>query len=134
MDGDLVRHDQPRRVGAAEVAQRLVERDGRLRLPDREVADVAERAHLAVDHLLLHAVGVHVGEPRGAVGVAGPGHVAEAEGARRLVALAVGLPRLVGTARALRHPLLEGGDRAVVLVVELRRQVRLHRVVADLGV
>ena len=36
-------------------------------------------------------------------------------------------------ARALRHALLEGGDRAVVLVVELRREVRLHRVVAHLA-
>ena len=50
----------------------------------------------------------------------GPGHVAQAERAGRLVTLAVGLPRLVGPARALRHALLEGGDRAVVLVVELR--------------
>ena len=122
------------RVRGAELAQRLVERDRRLGLPDLEVADVAEHADLAVDHLLLHPVGVHVGETGRAVGVARAGHVAQAEGARRLVTLAVGLPGLVGPARALRHPLLEGGDRAVVLVVELRREVRLHRVVAHLGV
>ena len=82
----------------------------------------------------LHPVGVHVGEAGDAVGVPRAGHVAEAEGAGRLVALAVRLPRLVGAPGALGHALLEGGDRTVVLVVEPGRQVRLDGVVAHLGV
>ena len=134
VDRDLVRDDQTARVGGAELAESLVERDRGLRLAHLQVADVAERADLAVDDLLLHAVGVHVGEAGDAVGVAGPGHVAEPERARRLLPLAVRLPGLVHPAGALRHPLLEGAHRAVVLVVELGRQVGLHRVVAHLGV
>jgi hypothetical protein len=135
VDRDLVADDQPVGVGRAVLVHGVVEGDGGLLRRPFDQVEVPKAAHLAVDDLLGDPVGVHVSQAGGAVGVAVPAHVPHPEGVGRLtLALALGLPRLIELAHALRHLGGEGGRGGVVGGVVLGREMNLDLVVADLGV
>ena len=110
VDRNLVRDDQARRVGGREVVQRVVERARRLVRAVLQEIEVAIGAHLAVEHLDVDAVGVHVGEARVRVEVTGPSP-------RRVLDLGARLVRLRRVATEDRAPVLR--QRGVVVVVEL---------------
>ena len=105
--------------------QRVVERARRFGCAVLQQVEVAVRADLAVEHLDVDAVGVHVDEARVRVEVA-------LATPRRVLDLGAGLVRLRRVPTEDHAAVLH--ERGVVVVVELRREVLLHLVVAHVHV
>ena len=119
----------------AELAQRVVERDGCLRGAALDLVQVAEPAHLAVEDFLRDAVEVHVLEARLRVGVARAAPCCAAGTRSMSGACLRDVSHAWFTAPgARRHLRREAARRLVVLVVVLRREMLAYAVVADLDV
>jgi hypothetical protein len=120
----LIRDQQALVVGGGELLQRIVERARRLPPSFLDPVKVAIGADLAVQHLDVNTVAIHVLEPRGRIAVTGT--------PPRLM---IELDPCAAGARGqffLMAPLL--GDRRVVFVVILPRQVLLDVVVSGFDV
>ena len=117
MDRNLVGNHQPVRVGGREIVQGVVEGTCRLRGTRLQEVEVAVRVDLAVEDLDIDAVDIHIAQPLGRVGVAGPAP----RGMLDLGTGRIGLRRIPAEHRPVCL-----AERDVILLVQFGRQMCLH--------